>query len=187
MMIRNTLTDDNIGQHRGLPATIVITVDLKDLDPTTSTGVGTTGGGLMIPINDVLKIGRHARHYVAVLHHGKPINLYEGRTKRLATAGQRLMLHASQRGCTHPRCTRGGYYAQVHHANTDWLDGGPTDIDNETFACDIHHAMVGPGKWRTRLRDDGICEWIPPKNVDPEQKPRINRYHFPERVIRRAA
>ncbi|MCE5292500.1 MAG: HNH endonuclease [Nocardiaceae bacterium] len=184
MMARNTLCDENIGQHRGLHVSVVITADIKDLDPQGASQPGRTGGGLMIPINDVLALARHARNYLAVFDHGKPISLHEGRARRLATPGQRLMLHASDRGCTFPGCDRGGYYAQVHHSNRDWLDGGLTNIDDETLACDIHHPLAGnkPNQWKTRTRD-GVTVWYPPKTVDPQRRPRRNHFHHPERRL----
>ncbi|CAM3952803.1 HNH endonuclease signature motif containing protein [Smaragdicoccus niigatensis] len=187
MMARNTLTDENIGQHRGLPVTVVITADIKDLDPEGASQPGRTGGGLMVPITDVLAMARHGRTYLAVFDHGKPISLYEGRARRLATPGQRLMLHASDRGCTFPGCDRGGYYAQVHHSNRDWLDGGLTNIDEETLACDAHHPLAGnkPHQWKTRTRN-GVTLWYPPTSVDPQRRPRRNHFHHPERRLRGA-
>ena len=146
-------------------------------------GLGRTGGGLRLPISEVLKIGRHAQHYLAIFNGARPVALYHGRDKRLATAGQRLMLHASEGGCTFESCERGAYLSQVHHAAVDWVNGGLTNIDEETLACDIHHPLVGPNKWVTRKNSEGVTEWIPPKHIDPTQTPRINRYHYPERRI----
>jgi hypothetical protein len=53
-------------------------------------------------------------------------------------------------GCTSPGCTAPGYQCQVHHAETDWADGGLTNIDEETLACGPHNRLVKPGGWRTR-------------------------------------
>ncbi len=64
--------------------------------------------------------------------------------------------------------------------------GGHTDIDELTMACDIHHALVGSARhqWRTRKNRFGYTEWIPPKLVDPQQRPRVNHFHHPERRLR---
>ncbi|TDH18079.1 hypothetical protein EJ571_24350, partial [Mycobacteroides franklinii] len=43
--------------------------------------------------------------------------------------------------------------------------GGPTDIDNLTFACGPHHRLLGHG-WTTRKRTDGTTEWTPPPQRD---------------------
>ena len=57
-----------------------------------------------------------------------------GETKRIASAGQRIVLHAKDRGCTRPGCTAPGYLSEVHHVN-EWAKTHRTDIDDLTFAC----------------------------------------------------
>lgn len=124
----------------------------------------------------------HAFHYLTIFgDDGRPLHL--GRSKRIATPDQRIVLHAKDRGCSAPGCTVPGYLCQVHHVD-DWRDDGPTDIDNLTFACGPHHRLLQQG-WTTRKRrSDGITEWIPPPHLDTGQS-RTNDYHHPERFIRR--
>ncbi|WP_461666184.1 hypothetical protein [Gordonia sputi] len=45
----------------------------------------------------------------------------------------------------------------MHHAATDWADGGLTDIDQLVPACDVHNRRVGPkpGQFTTRMITDG--------------------------------
>jgi hypothetical protein len=104
--------------------------------------------------------------------------LYLGRSNRLASPGQRIVLHAKDRGCSRPGCTVPGYGCQVHHAELDWGKGGLTNIDDLTFAC-------GPDTengWKTRKRRDGRTEWIPPPHLDTGQT-RVNNYHHPEKYL----
>lgn len=54
-----------------------------------------------------------------------------GRSRRLASLGQRKALFARDRGCTFPGCTRSAARSEIHHA-TDWANGGRTDLDNLT-------------------------------------------------------
>ena len=61
-----------------------------------------------------------------------------------------------------PGCTVPGYGCQVHHATTDWAEGGTTDIDHLDLACGPHNRLVKRGGWTTRKRRDGTTEWIPP-------------------------
>jgi hypothetical protein len=187
-MARALLMSGTLGQHRGLPVTVVVTADISALDPALGKPqVGRTGGGLAIPLTDVLRMGGHAQHYLALLFgDATPVALFHGRDQRIASPGQRLMLYAADRGCTFPGCERGGYFAQVHHAVDDWTDGGHTNIDEETFACDVHHPLAGPGphQWTTEKNFVGRTIWIPPKIVDPHQKPLVNNYHHPERRLR---
>jgi hypothetical protein len=59
-------------------------------------------------------------------HQSRP--LYLGRARRIASADQRVVLYAKDRGCTAPGCDVHGYWTEVHHVD-DWARGGRTDID----------------------------------------------------------
>jgi hypothetical protein len=92
------------------------------------------------------------------------------------------MLLSTHRGCTKPGCTAPGYDCQVHHAKTDWAQGGLTDITDESLACGPHNRLVTDGGWTTRIRHDGRTEWIPPPHLDTGQA-RINKYHHPHEYL----
>ena len=176
--LRALLASGDLGQHNGLPASIIVTTTLAELQ--TAAGRGLTGGGTRLPISDVIRLARHAHHYLAVFDNAKPLALYH--TKRLATRGQRIVLYAKDRGCTAPGCTVPGYLAEVHHV-TDWTQCRRTDIDNLTFACGPHHRLLRPDGWTTRKNTKGDTEWIPPPHQNRRQ-PRTNTYHHPEKLLR---
>ncbi|CQD08222.1 REP13E12 repeat protein [Mycobacterium lentiflavum] len=132
--LRAVLASGELGQHNGLPAAIIVSTTLTELEA--AAGNGRTGGGTRLPISDVIRLARHAHHYLAVFDKGKPLALYH--TKRLASPGQRIVLYAKDRGCTAPGCDVGGYYCEVHHI-TDYATCHTTDIDNLTLACGTHH------------------------------------------------
>lgn len=111
--LRAILACGELGQHNGLPATIIVSTTLAELEH--AAGHAITGGGTRLPISDVIRLARHARHYLAVFDNAKPVALYH--TKRLASPGQRIVLYAKDRGCTAPGCTTGGYYCEVHREN----------------------------------------------------------------------
>ncbi|GAA4292930.1 hypothetical protein GCM10023161_40740 [Mycobacterium paraffinicum] len=90
---RALLASGKLGQHNGLPASIIITTTLQDLEA--AAGRGLTGGGTLLPISDVIRLARHAHHYLAVFDNAKPLALYH--TKRLASPGQRIVLYANKR------------------------------------------------------------------------------------------
>ena len=90
--------------------------------------------------------------------------------------------HARDRGCTFPGCTAPASHSEVHHRSADWAAGGQTNIDDETLACGPDNRRVKPGGWRTRKRNDGRTEWIPPPHLDTGQA-RVNNYHHPERYL----
>ncbi|KAA0024982.1 HNH endonuclease signature motif containing protein [Antrihabitans cavernicola] len=182
-MCRAMLASGQLGQHRGLPVTTIISMTLQELE--TASGVAVTGGGSLIPIRDALRMARHAHHYLAIFDdRGRP--LYLGRSKRVGSGNQRIVLHVADGGCTFPGCPKPGYLCQTHHGRKDWAQGGETNIDELTFACDEHHPLAGAADtdWHTIIAgpDDpypGRTYWIPPTHIDPTRKPRINHYHHP--------
>ena len=109
--LRGLLASGELGQHNGLPATIIVSTTLQDLE--SAAGTARTGGGTRVPMSDVIRQARHAHHYLAIFDKGKAVGLFH--TKRLASPGQRIVLYAKDRGCSAPGCTVGGYYCEVHH------------------------------------------------------------------------
>ncbi|GAB7071734.1 HNH endonuclease [Mycobacterium hodleri] len=174
---RSVLSSGELGQHNGLPVTVIVTTTLQDLEA--ARGSGVTGGGSLLPMADLIRMASHAHHYLAVFDKHTNEALYLGRTKRLASAGQRIVLHARDRGCTKPGCTVPGYGTQVHHM-TGWAKDGQTNIDDVTFACGGDNRLAEHG-WTVQLRD-GVVEWIPPPQLDVGQA-RINYLHHPERLL----
>jgi hypothetical protein len=165
-----------LGQHNGLPASIVVTTTLRELEA--ATGRGLTGGGTLLPMSDVIRLASHAHHYLAIFHKGKALALYH--TKRLASPAQRIVLYAKDRGCTAPGCDVPGYLTEVHHV-TPWAKTHTTDINDLTLACGAQHKIAEQG-WTTRKNRRGDTEWIPPPHLDHGQ-PRINTLHHPEKLL----
>lgn len=176
--IRALLASGNLGQHNGLPASIVVTVRLQDLEA--AAGTGLTGGGTILPMSDVIRLARHAHHYLVIFHNGKALALYH--TRRLASPAQRIVLYARDRGCTRPACPVPGYKCEVHHTE-EWATTHHTDVNSLAFACGADHPLVEDGGFTTRISPDGEVEWIPPAHLDHGQ-PRTNPYHHPERMLR---
>ncbi|MFZ0903738.1 MAG: HNH endonuclease signature motif containing protein [Mycobacterium sp.] len=174
---RALLTCGQLGQHNGLPATIIVTTTLRELEA--AAGTALTGGGTLLPMSDVIRLASHAHHYLAIFDNGKAIGLYH--TKRLASPAQRIVLYAKDRGCSHPGCDVPGYLTEVHHL-TPYAQCHTTDINDLTLACGGHHPLAEQG-WTTRKRKNGDTEWIPPPHLDYGQ-PRTNTYHHPEKLLR---
>ncbi|OZD06969.1 hypothetical protein CH275_07115 [Rhodococcus sp. 06-235-1A] len=186
MALRQTLASGTLGTHRGLPVTAIVTMTLKDLNA--GSGYAMTATGSRVSIRDAIRMASHAHHYLTIFDdNGRA--LYLGRSKRIASADQRIVLIARDRGCSFPSCTRPATWCQAHHLD-DWTTGGPTDIDSLTFGCDMHHALVGtgPGKWATTKttaghRYPGRTLWHPPTGMDPRRRGLINHAHHPEEVL----
>lgn len=152
---------------------------LKELE--SGHGFAVTGGGSLLPMSDVIREASQAHQYLVIFEDHTEVPLYCGRAKRFATPGQRIVLHAKDRGCTRPGCTAPGYWSQVHHVN-GWAADGETNINDLTLACGPDNRSVEEGGWTTRKRKDGRTEWIPPPHLDSGQS-RVNDYHHPEKYL----
>jgi Domain of unknown function (DUF222) len=173
---RLLLTSGKLGQHNGLPASIIVTTTLQELE--SGCGRGLTGGGTLLPMSDVIRLAGHAHHYLAIFDKGRALALYH--VKRLASPAQRIVLYAKGRGCTAPSCDVPGYLTEVHHV-TPWAQCRETDIDDLTLACGPHHQLAERG-WATRKTRRGNTEWVPPAHLDHGQ-PRVNTFHHPEKLL----
>jgi hypothetical protein len=174
---RALLASGDLGQHNGLPATIIVTTTLRELEA--GAGKALTGGGTLLPMGDVIRMASHAHHYLCIFDKGQAIALYH--TKRLASPGQRIVLHAKDRGCSFPDCDVPGYFTEVHHV-TPYAQCRTTDVNDLTFGCGGHHPLAEQG-WTTRKLKNGDTEWIPPPHLDYGQ-PRTNTFHHPEKLLR---
>ena len=171
-----------MGQHNGLPTSIIIRTTLQDLE--SRAGVGITGGGTLMPIKDVIRLAGHAHHWLAIFDNatGQALDLF--RTKRVASPAQRIMLIARDGGCTKPCCPVPAYGSQVHHALRDWADDGNTNVNELALACGPDNRLVDKdGGWTTTINTRGDVEWIPPPALDTGQA-RVNYYHRPELLLR---
>jgi Domain of unknown function (DUF222) len=179
-MGRSILCSGELGKRNGLPASIIVSTTLQDLQ--SAAGHAVTGGGSLLPMRDVIRLASHSHHYLVIFDKHTQEPLYLGRSKRLASAGQRIVLHAKDRGCTKPGCTVPGYGCQVHHAELDWAQGGLTDITDETFACPPHNRLVVEGGLAHSQAQGRRTEWIPPPRLDTDGG-RVNKYHHPEELL----
>ena len=174
--IRGLIASGKLGQHNGLPVSIVVTTTLKDLEA--ASGKARTGGGTLVPMSDVIRWASAAHHYLAIFNDGKPLALYH--TKRLASPAQRIMLYAKDRGCTKPGCDVPAYHSQVHHVKAGQPPTAPTSTNSPWPADPTTDSSKK--RWTTRKNAKGETEWIPPPHLDHGQ-PRINTFHHPEKLL----
>jgi hypothetical protein len=184
--LETAIASGGLGVHRGHPVTVVVTTTLAELEQAARTVVdpstpmpaaASTGGGSRLPMRDLIAMAARTIHYLAVFDEHTERPLYLGRQKRIATADQRLICYARDRGCTRPRCLESGYRCEVHHA-PDWAHGGSTDADTLFFACGADHGMATRGELRTMVVD-GRLGWT--AGTGP---PEINHAHHPDELLR---
>ncbi|WP_039890096.1 HNH endonuclease signature motif containing protein [Mycobacterium xenopi] len=185
--LETAIASGKLGVHRGHPVTVVVTTTVAELDQaaravadpsTPMPAPARTGGGSRLPMRDLIRMAARAIHYLAVFDNHTERPLYLGRQSRIATADQRLICYARDRGCTHPNCLEPGYHCEVHHS-PDWAHGGRTDADKLYFGCGCHHGMASRGERRTRVMPNGRLGW-----TDGTGPPQINHAHHPEELLR---
>ncbi|HET9876342.1 MAG TPA: 13E12 repeat family protein [Mycobacterium sp.] len=185
--LKTAIASGGLGSHRGHPVTVVVTTTLAELDAAAHAAADPTvpmpapaytGGGSRLPMRDLIKMAAEAIHYLAVFDEHLKRPLYLGRQKRIATADQRLICYARDRGCTRPNCLQPGYHCEVHHAS-DWRKGGRTDADKLYFACGCDHGGASCGEWQTVVTDTGRLGW-----TNGSGPPQINHAHHPDELLR---
>ena len=107
---------------------------------------------------------------VPIVMNGKGQPLDVGRMTRTVPDGLRRAVAARDCGCAHPGCGRPMSWAEIHHIR-EWECGGETRLDNLVALCRVHHRQIHSTEWVVRI-GDGLPEFVPPKWIDFEQKPR---------------
>jgi hypothetical protein len=185
--LETAIASGGLGVHRGHPVTVVITTTLAELDQAARAAMdpsvpmpapARTGGGSWLPMRDLIAMAAKTINYLAVFDDHIKRPLYLGRQKRIATADQRLICYARDRGCTRPNCLVPGYRCEVHHS-PEWFRGGRTDADKLYFGCGGDHAMATRGELRTEVTDSGRLGW-----TDGTGPPEINHAHHPDELLR---
>ncbi|MGC2652630.1 MAG: HNH endonuclease signature motif containing protein [Mycobacterium sp.] len=185
--LETAIASGKLGVHRGHPVTVIATTTLAELDRAANAVVdgsipmpapAHTGSGSRLPMQDLIRMASNAIHYLAVFDNHTSRPLYLGRQSRIATADQRLVCYARDRGCTHPNCLEPGYRCEVHHS-PDWAKGGQTDADKLYFGCGSHHGMASRGELRTEVTKSGRLGW-----TDGAHPLKVNQAHHPEELLR---
>lgn len=184
--LRTGLESGDLGTHRGIPVTVIATATVDQLeqaaraaaDPDTAMpGPARTGGGTALPMRELIRMAAKSIHYLAVFDDHSERPLYLGRSKRIATADQRIVCHARDKGCTRPGCTVWGYRCEVMHT-PDWHPDGATDADKLHFGCGPDHKMVTNGHASTTITNHGRLAW-----TIGEHPPHINHLHHTNELL----
>jgi hypothetical protein len=164
----NHLPKGALPQAGGLAATVAVTVDVDDLR--TGQGTATNTSGTTVSAAKAQRLACNAT-LVALYLDSESRVVDHGMNRRLYDQHQRLVLAVRDQGCIFAGCDRPPAWCEAHHI-TWWSEDGPTDLDNAALLCHFHHFLVHEGEWQVVMADDGIPEIIPPRRVDPRQRPR---------------
>jgi hypothetical protein len=160
----------------GVTATIVLTMSAEDFEH--RKGLARTAHGALIPVPEAMRISAgEYRLMNVVIDKTKGITAYSN-THRLYTETQRLAIAALDGGCTFENCNAPPGWCEIDHA-LDWAFGGKTSLDNAVMADRYHNNTAKKQGWKS-TRINGRAAWIPPKWIDPQQRPRYNHLHDTE-------
>ena len=170
----------NLGQHNGIPVTVVVSTTLAELEA--GAGIAVTGTGTLMPMPDLIRLAEQAYHYLVVYRKHTAEPLYLGRTKRLANKAQRLLLYNRDRGCTRPGCTQAACRCQAHHAEPSWNNGGLTDAPSLALGCGPDNRLAEMG-WTTSIdKETGRTHWYPPPLMDTGGDT-LNHHFHPDELL----
>jgi len=159
---------------------LLITMTLADLKA--DNGIGTTADGTLLTMGEIRRQACDAGIIPVVLgSNSEPLDI--GRTSRNPTVAIRRAVIARDKGCAFPGCDRPPGWCDVHHVDFWTAHKGPTEVDNLVLLCGAHHDTVHHRGWLIRIVD-GQPEFIAPKSVDADQRPRRNTLHHPPQLPR---
>lgn len=166
---------ENVAAHGGPRPQIMVMMPFEPWREATAAAIGELDNGQRISPQTLRRMACDADVIPVVLGGaGQPLDV--GRQHRLVTAAIRKALNVRDRGCCFPGCDAPLSWCDAHH-RVSWLDGGVTSVENMFLACRTHHRILHEGHWQVRLGPDQMPEFIPPAYVDPQRRPRRNRYH----------
>lgn len=157
----------------GEPVHLNVSMRLNDLRE--QVGTGLLDGGVALTAAQGRRLACDAAVIPVVLGAGsEPLDI--GRKSRIIPATIRRALLLRDRGCAFPECDRRASQCEGHHLR-HWAEGGATALDNLALLCRNHHRIIHRTRWCIRMAVDGRPEFVPPRHVDPDRRPRRNVLH----------
>jgi hypothetical protein len=130
---------DGYGEHGGLAATVVVTLDHDTL--VTGLGAAALVDGTEIGPGEARRLACGAGIIPAVL--GGPSAVLDlGREARLFTRAQRIAMTLRDQGCRAEGCDRPPSWTEAHHLTQPWAEGGRTDLADGILLCGHHHRLA---------------------------------------------
>ena len=123
----------------GGAASVVVSITLDDLAGADANTLFQTNVGVELDAFDLVRLGMDGTSDFLLTVDGlSGVPLHLGRSRRLASVGQRIAMFAVQGVCSWAGCTTSMSECEAHHI-ISWLRYGATDIENLTGLCPTHH------------------------------------------------
>jgi hypothetical protein len=177
-LVKAAMRAGQLPDRGGVTTTIILTTTVENW--LTGKGLVQTGHGVLIATRQAWEWAGDAQIIAVALNELKAIVGYSDK-HRLFTENQRLAMTARDKGCAFPGCPTPAQQCEAHHV-TEWRDGGTTRVDNGMLLCSFNHRNFEQAGWHA-IMINGIPHFIPPRWIDPQQKPIRNRTHDPEREV----
>ena len=105
---------------------------------------------------------------VAFDESGQPLDV--GREQRFFTKKQRIALAVRDGGCIFGDCDKPPSMTEAHHIAYWARDKGRTNVRDGVCLCKFHHLLIHNNGWKIE-RVAGRYYLIPPRSIDPDQRP----------------
>ncbi len=170
---RIALAAGGLPDNGGTPPQLNVTVDFDAL--ARDLAVGQLDTGAQLSPSATRRLACQAQILPVILDgHSVPIDL--GRARRPFTGATRTAVILRDRGCAVPGCDRPSRWCHIHHIQF-WAHGRHTNRDNGVALCRHHHQLIHTTDWTIQLAPDHKPDFLPPRHIDPTQRPRRNPYH----------
>jgi hypothetical protein len=133
------LPTDGYGDHGGLAATLIVTVDHDTLN--SGLGAAALVDGTEVSPGQARRLACNAGLIPAVLG-GTSAVLDLGREARLFSKAQRIAMGLRDHGCRAETCDRPPPWCEAHHHQTPWANGGNTNLADGVLLCGFHHRLA---------------------------------------------
>jgi hypothetical protein len=158
------LATGSVPRLRSNPAQLLVMIDEADLVAASNDPAAAVSGiGALLSSARARRIACDSEVSRIVFGPGRvPKDL--GRKQRVVSPAQRRALDARDRSCVFAGCEAPNWWCEAHHV-LEWVDDGPTDLDNLGLLCERHHTKVHHG-FVVERRPDGTWHTYRPDGTE---------------------
>ena len=147
-----TRPEDSLPSAGGVPATVVVTMELETL--LGGLEAASLDTGPRISASEARRLACRAGIIPVVLG-GPSVVLDAGRKRRFHSETQRIAMAIRDKGCTAAGCDAPPGLTQAHHDEVPWSRGGGTSVDSGRLLCPRHHRLVHDPAYQHSLDKHG--------------------------------
>lgn len=170
-IFNQVITHGDLPAHGGERPHIIVTMNWDVLRERAGTAV--TGNGATLTPATARRLLCDANVIPAIVNTDSEV-LDLGRSARTFSRPIRRAIALRDHGCAFPGCDRPPGWCDAHHIDFWARDLGETNYQNGVLLCGYHHGEIHKNEWQIRRSADGTPEFIPPRWIDPDRRPRRN-------------